>query len=121
MGVSVAGREWQVLRCRVCGKDFYVPCIGEWVYKDRRGKLLCSYKCMRTLEGKPLSWEQVAAEKQGKAYKPPDSWYEVARLKDEGKSWEEIAQIVGRSVSGVRNMLSRLRFFERYGIEPYRG
>lgn len=124
MGVSVGGRPWQVLRCKVCGKEFYVSCIGEWVYKDHRGRPLCTYKCMRTLERQDhgrINWAEVAAtEKRDKPYRPPEHWYEIARLKAEGKSYEEIGQMMGRTANAVRDALSRLHFYERYGIPPSR-
>jgi len=42
---------YRELICPVCGKDFVVPDIGQWIYKVRdknnNRKAICSWKCLQ--------------------------------------------------------------------------
>lgn len=46
----------EVLVCPICGKHFFVPIMGEWVYHktpnavSRTSKYFCSWTCMRKYE-----------------------------------------------------------------------
>ena len=66
------GSDWRsanfskMCKCGVCGKDFFIPVVGYWVYKrenhlkDGNEIYFCGWNCMRKFE---KEYEEKKAKK----------------------------------------------------------
>ena len=58
-------------KCEICGKDFFVPVVGYWVYKredymgDGLTKYFCSWGCMRKFD---KAYEEAKERKHAKRF-----------------------------------------------------
>lgn len=92
----------EFIQCLNCGNPFYRP--RAWINQGRG--LYCSPKCGATSPTRIAS-----AQKNLTGRKPDVALNElIAKEKDNGKTWRELAQQLGKSISTLRD---RYRWFKR--------
>ena len=104
-------------KCKACGKEWWVDYPDLYVYKIKYGARMfwyCSYHCFRIGEKTDYKPRQRQVRKPT-AYKPPEYWYEVRAMRDNGASHKEIAERFGIHTKSVGSIISRLNRFEQDG------
>ena len=99
-------KEWRnylrLRRCSVCGKPF-LP--------TQHTQELCSPECKREHYKRyhRRRREKLGMELDSKRRWTPEEEEKALALKEDGKSYREIAQLLGRTPEGVKDKLKRVR------------
>ena len=117
--MSECKKYWKKRKCPVCGKDFYPAPYH--VYKDARKRydppLVCSYPCAE--ETKRIVG--LKGEKRGTGNCPEIDKFRwtpqfdaiAGDMKAAGKSYQEIADVIGCRPISVRSRFEYLRYKEK--------
>lgn len=106
------GEHGAINCCPVCGKEFWVQVPEMWAYVIAHRKC-CSWGCLRKAEKTGLRRLIQSQEIKQANYTPPEHWYRMRELRDQGMSHKEIALEFGIRETSVGSIISKLAKYEK--------